>query len=55
MPAARLVGVVVSALAAGGGGGEPPTSFARYAREAWLRAFRLSGAGSIGDVWDRSV
>jgi hypothetical protein len=38
MPAARCLGVVVPAFAAvRGGGGEPPTSFARYAREAWLR------------------
>jgi hypothetical protein len=39
MPAARCVGVVVPAFAAVRGGGEPPTSFARYAREACLRVF----------------
>ena len=39
MPAARFVGVVVP-VCGGGCGGEPPTSFARYAREARLRAFR---------------
>jgi hypothetical protein len=37
MPAARRLGVVVPAFAAVRGGGEPPTSFARYAKEAWLR------------------